>query len=283
MNTSYLGKVKVGLNERVKLISVINLSPESFFKGSIITDEKALEEKVISSINEGADIIDLGGMSTAPYKMTYVTEETELSRIRWALDKIKDMNVRAEISVDTQRSNVMKEALRLGASIINDVSGLSDNKAAKIIKDYGASLILCAAGNPEGAVDPVEFVINSLYTSLKKAIGSGIEANKIVVDPAIGFFRNSRLQYYDWDTTVIANIGKIKKEVKIPILIGVSRKSFIGALTGEEDPNKRLAGSLAAASISVLNGADVIRAHDVAETLKAIKIAEYIRSKTYVF
>lgn len=283
MNVSYLGKVKVGLKERVKLISVINLSPESFFKGSIITDGKTLEEKVISSINEGADIIDLGGMSTAPYKRTFVTEETELSRIRWALNKIKDMNVRAEISVDTQRSNIMKEALGLGASIINDVSGLSDGSAAKIIKDYDASLILCAAGNPKGVFDPLEFIINSLNISLKKALDSGIEANKIVVDPAIGFFRNSQLQYYDWDTTVIANIGKIKKELKTPILIGVSRKSFIGALTQEEDPNKRLAGSLAATAISVLNGADVIRAHDVAETLKAIKIAQYVRSKTYVF
>jgi len=283
MNVSYLGKVKVGLKERVKLISVINLSPESFFKGSIITDEKALEEKVISSINEGADIIDLGGMSTAPYKRTFVTEETELSRIRWALDKIKDMNVRAEISIDTQRSNIMKEALKLGASIINDISGLSDDKAAKIIRDYGASLILCAAGNPENVSDPVRFVINSLNISFKKALDSGIEAGKIVVDPAIGFFRNSLLQYYDWDATVIANIEKIKKELRTPILIGVSRKSFIGALTQEEDPNKRLVGSLAATAISVLNGADVIRTHDVAETLKTIKIAEYIRSKTYVF
>ncbi len=280
MIISYLGNVKVGLGETVKLISVINLSPESFFKSSVVTKKKLLEERVISSVNEGASIIDLGGMSTAPYKKTFVSEEVELGRILWALDEIKNFNIKAEISIDTQRSNIMAEALKKGVTIINDISGLSDKKAVKIIKDHNASLILCAAGDERGTHDPIGFIVNALNGSLNNALNAGIEPSRIVIDPAIGFFRNSKLPSFDWDSIVIAQIGKIKKKLGFPILVGVSRKSFIGAITKEDSPNKRLAGSLAASAISVINGADAIRTHDVAETAKAVKVAEYIRLKT---
>ncbi|MEM0123798.1 MAG: dihydropteroate synthase [Conexivisphaerales archaeon] len=279
MNISYLGNVKVGLGETVKLIAAINLSPESFFSGSVIIKKSLLVEKVLSDIREGASIIDLGGMSTAPYKNTFVSEEIELDRILWALNEIKNFDIKVEISVDTQRSKIMEESLKKGATIINDISGLSDKNAVKIIKDYNASLILCAAGNAHDVQDPIGFVVNNINNSLNVALNSGIEPNKIVIDPAIGFFRNSRLPSHEWDTTVIANIENIKKRLKFPILIGVSRKSFIGILTKEDDPSKRLAGSLAAAAISVINGADAIRTHDISETAKAIKVAEHIRSK----
>ncbi|MCL4343774.1 MAG: dihydropteroate synthase [Nitrososphaerota archaeon] len=280
MSVSYLGNVKVGLGETVKLIAAINLSPESFFVGSVVTKGEELEKKVLSSISEGASIIDLGGMSTAPYRKTFVSESVELDRILWALDAIKNLNIKSEISIDTQRNKIMEESLKKGASIINDISGLSDRRAAKIIKDYGASLILCAAGNAHGVSDPGGFVVNAINNSLNNALNAGIEPNKIIIDPAIGFFRNSLLPSHDWDAVVIANIEKIKRRVGFPMLVGVSRKSFIGFITKDEDPSKRLAGSLAAAAISVINGVDAIRTHDVAETAKAVKVAEYIRSKT---
>lgn len=280
MKVSYLGNLKVGFRETVRLIAAINLSPESFFGGSVVTKKKQFEEKVLSSIEEGATVIDLGGMSTAPYKKTLVNEEVELSRILWALKIIKDINIKSEISIDTQRSNIMAESLKKGATIINDISGLSDNKAAKIIKDHNASLILCAAGNALGVHDPVDFIVKAISTSLNNAQNSGIEPNKIVIDPAIGFFRNSQLPSHDWDAIVLAHLEKIKRKLGFPILVGVSRKSFIGIITKENDPSKRLAGSLAAVAVSVINGADAIRTHDVAETAKAVAIAEYIRSKT---
>jgi len=279
MNVSYLGNLRVGAREPVRLIAVINLSPESFFEGSVVTKKKQFEAKVLSSIDGGAEVIDLGGMSTAPYKKTLVSEEVESRRILWALEIIKDLNIKAEISIDTQRSNIMEQSLKKGATIINDVSGLSDNKAAKIIKDHNASLILCAAGNARGAHDPVDFIVEAISASLNNAQNSGIEPNKIVIDPAIGFFRNSQLTSHDWDAIVIARLGKIKGTLGFPILVGVSRKSFIGIITKENDPSKRLAGSLAAVAISVINGADAIRTHDVAETAKAVTVAEYIKSK----
>jgi len=276
---SYLGKIKIGLGETVKIISIINLSPESFYQNSVITERDKLTEKIISSLEEGASIIDLGGMSTAPYKSTFVSEEIELERIMWALNAINEAGIKAEISIDTQRSRVMEEALKRGATIINDVSGLSDKRAPQVIKDYSASLILCAAGDAAGSRDPLGFIIRALNNSLSIAERAGIDRSKIVIDPAIGFFRNTVMPSHDWDSTVIANLGKIKKTLELPVLVGVSRKSFIGSITGESDPNKRLSGSLAAAAIAVFNGADAIRTHDVAETAKAVRIAEYLRSK----
>ncbi len=279
MKTSYLGKIKIGLGETVKIISIINISPESFYQNSVVTEKGRLKEKIISSIEEGASIIDLGGMSTAPYKSTFVSEEIELERVLWALNEIKDAGIKTEISIDTQRSSVMAEALKRGATIINDVSGLSDRRAPAIIKDYSASLILCAAGDAAGSRDPISFIIGALSKSLNVAERAGIERSKIVIDPAIGFFRNAMVSSYDWDSITIANLGKIKRRLGMPVLVGVSRKSFIGLITKESDPDKRLSGSLAATAIAVLNGADAIRTHDVAETAKAVKVAEYIRSK----
>lgn len=228
---------------------------------------------------DGADFIDVGGMSTAPYLSTSVSEKIESQRILNAIQIIQNVS-NLPISVDTCRANVAKSALEHGIEIINDISGLKyDDKMIDVIREYGPSLILCAFDS-KTVVGDIQSTKNLLKDSLKIAKIAGIPSSKIVLDPAIGFFRKTGKGSFftkiksDWlerDLSVIQNLKSIKQQY--PILISVSNKSFIGKLLGKENVSDRLFGSLAAEVVSVLNGADIIRTHNVAETKDAIMIA----------
>jgi len=271
-----LGKFHVGDTQPVRVMGVINVSPESFYKGSVRTNIESIIETAIFMVKSGAEILDIGGMSTAPYLSTWVDENEEKRRVVEAIKAIKD-NVRVTISVDTQRSKVAEKAIEVGADIINDVSGLkSDPKMVQVAKEYDVSLILVAHEKYPKSGSPIRRVINALKESLEMAREFNIDENKIVVDPGIGFFRYPDIPWYEWDLNVIANLDQLT-ELGRPVCIGISRKSFIGKILGIEKPEDRLIGSIAATSIAVLKGVNLVRTHDVPETLQAIRLSEAVK------
>ena len=262
--------------EEPRVMGVINVSPESFFKGSIRQREDELIETALKMLEDGASFIDIGAKSTAPYLENQIPVEEEIRRALWALSILRD-NVDVPISIDTTNAKVAEEAIKVGADIINDISGLKgDPKMVEVAREYNVPLILCAHKDVEDFSNPVHEVINALQESLQIAYKNNIEKEKITIDPAIGFLRPKYPPWYEWDSKVIANLNLLKV-FGLPILIGVSRKSFIGAITGRRNPIERLAGSLGATAIAVWNGANIIRTHDVKETLDAIKIAHFIK------
>jgi len=275
-----LGKVGVGGNNPVRVMGILNTSPESFYKKSIKTSKKNISNTIREMEIDGANFIDVGGMSTAPYLSTLVTEKVEINRISNAIKIIQNVS-NLPISVDTCRANVAKSALDLGVEIINDISGLKyDEKMIEVISDYHPSLILCAFNAKRVSGNQITITKNLLKKSIDILKKINFSTNKMVLDPAIGFFRKTGNGPFftkinsDWflrDLQIIQNLNLIKQQ--FPILISVSNKSFIGKLLGKENISDRLFGSIAAEIVSVLNGADIIRTHNVLETKDAIKVA----------
>ena len=272
-----LGNVSVGGSNPVRIMGILNTSPESFYKKSISTSRQRIVDAIHVMEDEGADFIDIGGMSTAPYLSTMVSEKTEANRIINAI-KIIQQKTNLPISVDTCRATVANEALELGVDIINDVTGLKyDPMMPKIIEKYCPSLILCAYDKKIITGNQLYETKQLLKKSLEIAKSVKIPKTNIVLDPAIGFFRKKGRGHFftkidsDWvkrDLLILKNLNLIK--LSRPILVSVSNKSFIGKILKKENPSARLAGSLTAEAVCVLNGADIIRTHNVAETKMAI-------------
>lgn len=276
-----LGPVHVGNSSPIRVMGIINTSPESFYKKSVYTEPKEIAKIAKQMEEDGADFIDIGGMSTAPYLKTLVPEKIEIDRITKAISAVQKIS-KLPISVDTCRANVAKKAFELGVEILNDVTGLQhDQNMTVMLEEYRPSVIVCAFSKQPINGNQVTQARNLLTKSISIAERSGISKNKIVVDPAIGFFRkNAKGMLFtkinsDWlkrDIEIIRNLSLIKPGY--PLLVSVSRKSFIGSLLNEKDPDKRLYGSLAAEIIAVLNGANIVRTHNVKATCDAIEIAK---------
>lgn len=281
-----LGPVSVGGFNPVRIMGIINTSHESFFKESVITDSKKLAHTIKKMEDEGANFVDVGGMSTAPYLNTLISEKKEIERITRAIKVIQKVS-NMPISIDTCRSQVAKSALELGVEIVNDISGLKyDKDMRKIVEKFEPSLILCAYSKNVVRGNQLRQTRNLIRESLTIANSANIPSDKIVVDPAIGFFRKSGKNNFftkinsDWlkrDLLILNNLKLIKQ--KNPILVSVSRKSFIGSLLKIKNPNERLYGSIAAEVIAVFNGADIIRTHNVRATREAIQIAQKLSSR----
>ena len=275
-----LGTVRVGGSNPVRIMGILNTSPESFYKKSISIGREKIIDAVSKMEGEDADFIDVGGMSTAPYLSTVVSEKTERDRVVKAIKIIQD-STNLPISVDTCRSTVAKEALELGVEIINDVTGLKhDPSMPTIIERYCPSLILCAYNKQPISGNQIQVTKQLLKKSLNIAKSVKIPNSKIVLDPAIGFFREKgknsfftkiKLNWIQRDLLILKNLREIK--LNMPILVSVSNKSFIGKILKKENSSDILAGSLTAEAVCVLNGADVIRTHNVAETKEAVAIA----------
>ena len=253
-----LGNVGVGGSNPVRIMGILNTSPESFYKKSISTSRQRIVNAVHRMEDEGADFIDVGGMSTAPYLSTMVSEKIEMTRIVNAV-KIIQRTTNLPISVDTCRSAVAKEALELGVNIINDVTGLKyDPDMLKIIERYYPSLILCAYSKKIITGNQLLETKQLLKKSLEMAKSAKIPRTKIVLDPAIGFFRKKGKNSFftkinsNWakrDLLILENLRSIK--LNMPLLVSVSNKSFIGEILKKENPSDRLAGSLAAEVVCV--------------------------------
>ena len=281
-----LGNVGVGGTNPVRIMGILNTSSESFYKKSIKTSRQSISNTIKEMELDGADFIDVGGMSTAPYLSTLISEKEELDRISKAI-KIIQNNSNLPISVDTCRAEVANSALELGVDIINDISGLKyDSKMIKVISNYSPSLILCAFDTKLVTTNPISSTKTLLRKSLAITKKVNFPSNKIVLDPAIGFFRKSgkgqfftkiRSDWYERDLKVLQNLKSIKQ--KYPLLISVSNKSVIGKILQKENPSDRLFGSIAAEVVSVLNGADIIRTHNVSETKDAVLVASKLSKR----
>lgn len=273
-------KLRIGGNESVRLMAAINLSKESFYKGSVIDflNESELEKKLKSLIEEGTEIFDLGPKSSAPTTIygteTEISVNEEIKRISKPLKILNDLNQDIIVSVDTQSSKVADYAFNLGADIINDISGLHfDSNLRKVIGDHSGFLIAMANGNRPGDVYTKDRVIQALETSINMAL-EFIPRHNIIIDPGIGGWVPERTPEHDFQ--LILDTPQIKKRLQCPALIALSRKSFIGKIL-KLPPNERLNGSLAATAIAVMKGADIIRTHDVKETKQVLQISEQFK------
>ncbi len=276
-----LASIPVGNSNPVRIMGILNVSPESFYKKSIKTKKNEIAETVKKMDEQGADFIDVGGMSTAPYLSTTVSEKTEAKRIIDAITIIQN-KTNLPISVDTCRSSVAIQALELGVDIINDISGLKyDHRMIDVIRIYEPDLILCAYSRHLVSGNQVKKTKELLKQSMNLAKSVGISSENIVLDPAIGFFRKSGKGNFftkinsNWlqrDLSILMNLKSIKQSQ--PLLVSVSNKSFIGKILNKKNPKDRLPGSLAAEVLAVINGADIIRTHNVKETFDVVSITK---------
>jgi dihydropteroate synthase len=264
-----LGSVNVGDNKPVAVMGIINLDPNSFYEKSYYTSPKAVLSAVERMVEEKVAVVDVGGVSTAPGS-PQASVKTETKRVIEAIQVIvKNWDI--PVSIDTHRATVAKVALEKGATIVNDVSGLKfDPNMARTIQKANASCVLMATKHRPGDRTTVTQTITALRKSIQIAHEAEIPSNHIVVDPGLGFgkpFQN--------DLVLIRNLNRLRI-LKRPILVGVSRKSFIGKILDYPSPQDRLFGTLAAVTYSILEGAHVIRAHDIRETYDCAKVATAI-------
>ena len=285
-----LGNLVVGRKNEITIMGILNISPESFYKKSIKSTKSEISEYLFEMEENGVNIIDIGGMSTAPYLKTIVSEKTESERITKTIKIIQNLS-NIPISVDTCRASVAKNALELGIDVINDISGLKyDVNMPKIIEKYSPSVILCSYSKQLVKGNSILVTKKLLNESIMIAKNAKISKDKIVVDPAIGFFRRSsdvknKLPYTkinsDWVQRDIEIIKKLKLlKTNFPILISISNKSFIGKLLGKEDPSNRNTGTAIAEMLSIINGASIIRTHNPRITSDVIKITKSLIKKS---
>ncbi len=281
----------------VAVMGVVNVSPESFHPGSVYRGEEAIVRAALAMVDAGAVLIDVGARSTAPYLDADIHETLETERLARAVELLA-AKLPVPISADTSRPGPARAALDAGARVINDVSTLRDPVLARLVASRSAGLILMASPGardgargvrrpqgrrrratpraPSRAPSPVATVRHLLAAGLRHAARARIPQDRIVVDPGIGFFRDEGILWHDWDVRVLAEL-RVLAALGRPVCVGVSRKSFIGAIVEEADTSERLAGSLAATAIAVVNGAALVRTHDVAETRDAVRVAERVR------
>ena len=265
--------ITVGDAHPVRIMGAINLSRESFYKGSV-TEPGNVVPAAEQMVAEGADFIDVGARSTWPLA-DKITKEEERKRLIPALEQLTG-NVDVPISVDTQCADLASDALEMGARIINDVSGLTaDPGMAEVVHEYGCPVVVMASDRVPGDVIGMDAVMQSLDRIIKKAEDTGIAPEQIIIDPAIGKWVPEKVPIYDFET--IDQLERLKVFGK-PVLAAISRKSLIGEVL-DKPPADRLMGSIAATAIAVYKGAHIIRTHDVAGTVDAIRVAEAIKGR----
>lgn len=270
-----LADLDVGDDFPVRIAGVINVSPESFHPGSVSRDAGELVARAGEMEAQGADLLDIGAMSTAPYLETRISEEEERQRMEWAVGLVAP-TVRIPVSADTQRASVAAVALAAGARLVNDVSGFRDDPHMAEVASLADGVILMANEVEASDEDPLALCRRLLAEALERSDRAGIARERVVLDPGLGFFRRNRLPWDRFDLEVLHRLGELR-QLGRPLMIGVSRKSFIGKLTGRKDVADRLAGSLAATAVAVYNGANLVRTHDVAATRDVVRVAEAIR------
>ncbi len=270
----------------VRIMGVLNLSQESFYKRSVV-DPGGILEKARSMIAGGATMLDIGGRSTAP-NVQPISLDEERARVVTALKSLLPGldNDRVLVSIDTQYEAVATSALELYQSygmddqfVINDVSGLNGdpNLSSWIAKTGKPCIIMASHGKPGDSLG-VDQTLTDLDRSISKLRALGYDVgDKAIVDPAIGRWIPEKVPRYDLE--LLHELERFRT-FGLPLLVAISRKSFIGEILGEKNPDNRLYGSLSATAIAVFKGAHVVRTHDVSkETIDTIKVAEAIRNK----
>lgn len=269
-----LAGVAVGDGLPTCIVGVINVSSESFYAGSVARGRRALAKRAAEMARDGAGILDIGAMSTAPYLQGAVDEVGERRRLLAAIEVLRD-HTDLPLSVDTQRSRVALAALEAGASIVNDVSGLAYDPGMGAVAAHARGLIAMACETGPTTVAPLQVVNQLLRAGLKRVRAARIPFSQVVLDPGIGFFRHAALPWYEVDLCILRGLPRLRRLGR-PLLVGISRKSFVGRICGHDDPHDRLFGSLAATALAVAHGAALVRTHDVAATRDVVRMVEAI-------
>jgi dihydropteroate synthase len=273
-----LPSVALILGERTLIMGVLNVTPDSFSDGGKFLDPERAVEHALEMERAGADLLDIGGESTRPGS-TGTAAETELARILPVLEGLRGA-LKIPISVDTRKSQVAQAAISAGAQIINDISGLrSDSRIADVAHRRGVPLILMhMRGEPQTmqekpfARDVLKDVTQGLRASISIARKAGIAKSQIIIDPGIGFGKSFEQNY-----ELLRRLPELAK-LGYPLLVGTSRKGFLGATLARDGksapPEERLWASAATVTASILGGAHIVRVHDVAEMAQVARVAD---------
>ncbi|HEY4681829.1 MAG TPA: dihydropteroate synthase [Candidatus Acidoferrales bacterium] len=268
------------LGERTLIMGAVNVTPDSFSDGGMFLSPEAAVNHALEMEQAGADIVDIGGESTRPGS-EFLPVEEEWRRLRPVLEGLKG-KLRIPISVDTYKSTVAAAALEAGAEIINDVSGLRlDGQLASVAARFRAGLILMQMrGTPKTmqkkpfARNVLEDVRQGLKQSVARALAAGVRRSRIILDPGIGFGKS-----VEQNCELIRELEQIAA-LGFPVLIGTSRKSFIGKLLDDAPADRRQWGTAATVAASVLSGAHIVRVHDVREMRDVVRLADAILGRS---
>lgn len=278
-----IGNKNFDIGKQTIIMGTLNVTPDSFSDGGKFFSIDSAVNHAIVMEKEGADIIDIGGESTRPGAKPVSLDE-EINRVIPVLEELVK-KIKVPISIDTYKSKIAKKALEIGANMINDITALQGDKLlASIVADYEVPICLMhMKGSPRNMqINPVyDDIVKEITSFLKKradyAISCNIKKENIIIDPGLGFGKRTGKGIED-NCEILKRLAELKK-LGYPILVGASRKTFIGNICGAEKTlpvNERLEGSLAAACIAVANGADIIRVHDVKETRRCFDIIDCI-------
>lgn len=256
-------------------MGILNTTPDSFSDGSMYVTEEAVAARINEMAELGVDIIDIGGMSSRPFSESISSDE-EIKRIKFALDYIKQYDM--IVSVDTNNYKTAEYALNNGADIINDISGMTDDNMVSVCSQAKCAVcIMHMQGSPKDMqtnanteYNNIIYDIHDFFTkSIDKCLNAGIDYSSIILDVGFGFGKTVEQNY------ILLKYLKEFKSFNLPLLAGISRKSMIGTVI-DKDVNNRLAGTVCANTAAILNGADIIRVHDIKEGIDTVKIADYI-------
>lgn len=265
-------KGSIELN-KTQCMAILNTTPDSFSDGNKYVTEEAVASQIDKMASAGIDIIDIGGMSSRPYSDS-ISYEEEIKRIKFALDYAQQYDM--IISVDTNNYKTAEYALNHGANLINDISGMEDDNMAALCAESGCAVcVMHMKGSPKNMQANIEYNhiiydIQSFFASrIEKCINAGIKHSSIILDVGFGFGKTLEQNY------ILLKYLKEFKTFGLPLLAGISRKSMIGGVLNK-DVAERLTGTISANTAAILNGADIIRFHDINEGIETAKIADFI-------
>jgi dihydropteroate synthase len=264
------------LGERTLVMGIVNVTPDSFSDGGMFDDAEAAVKHGLQLLEEGADVLDVGGESTRPGSDP-VSAEEETYRVLPVLESLRRGAPEAVLSVDTRKAAVAEEAIAAGADVVNDISAGLDPDMFRVVATNGAGMVLMhMRGEPKTMqADPryddvVAEVRGFLAERVESAVAAGIGRDRLSIDPGIGFGKD-----LGHNLELLRSIGTFR-ELGVPVLVGASRKRFVGELSGVDDPTDRLEGSIAAAVWCAAQGVHILRVHDVAPTVRALRVADAI-------
>lgn len=260
--------------EPTRIMGVVNVTPDSFSDGGRFLETEAAVAQARALVSDGADILDIGGESSRP-GADEVSEQEELDRVAPVVEALVG-EVGVPISIDTYKPRVARECLRLGARVVNDITGLDDPDMVEVVAEAGAGVVIMhMRGRPKTMQRDIQYadlvaeVRGFLAERAERARAAAIE--DVVIDPGIGFGKTAAHNF-----ELLRRLGEISIP-GFPILIGPSRKSFLGSLPSSLLAEDRLEGTLAAVAVGIMNGASIVRVHDVAETRRVVEVVDAIR------
>ncbi len=264
------------LGRKTLIMGILNVTPDSFYDGGAYLRPDEAVKHGLQLEDQGADLVDVGGESTRPDRPGSVSAADEIRRVVPVIEQLA-RRLTVPISVDTYKSEVARRAVAAGASLVNDISGLRfDSHMAACAAAAGAAMVLMhSRGTPRrlhglpALKRPLQSVLAGLRHSMEKALRAGIPRSRIVLDPGLGFGKGVE------DNLVVLRRLEVLRRFQLPILVGPSRKSFIGNLLNLP-VEQRLLGSLASTAVAVIQGAHIIRVHDVGETRQVVRMCDAI-------